>query len=83
MSDNRETHKQKIVVEIKDRVINGPTVDQITGTAERVKRRFILISDIIIICRGFTSDAEKRRDEVSTPERQVSFNVVGRESPTK
>jgi hypothetical protein len=83
-----ESHKRTIVVEFKDRKVDGPLVDQIAGTAQRVNNRFRpgWISDLFIFARGFTAGAEKRRQELndqSDGRRRVWFQVVSLFKPGK
>jgi hypothetical protein len=76
-----EFHKRTMVVEIKDRKVDGPLVDQIAGTTQRVNSRFRpgWISDLFIFGRGFTAGAERRRKELNDQSdggRRVWFRVV-------
>jgi hypothetical protein len=66
-------HKANVLVEIKDRAVSGPMVDQIVGSARRQANRADLV---VIVCRGYTRDAEMRRRQHSTEQMRVEFKVV-------
>ena len=66
-------YRANVLVEIKDRAVNGPMVDQIVGTARRQANPAALV---VIVCRGYTREAEMRRKQHSTQQMQVMFKVV-------
>jgi len=66
-------HRANVFVEIKDSAVSGPMVDQIVGTARRQANPAALV---VIVCRGYTRDAEVRRKLWSTPQMDVMFKVV-------
>ncbi len=55
-----------IATEFKDYQVSGPLVDQIVGSARRASGKGRLnakIYGIMIVCRGYTNEAQKRADE--------------------
>lgn len=69
-----------IAVEYKDYRVSGPLVDQIVGSAQRARGKGRLNADlygIMITCRGYTEEAQKRAREHARNEGiRVDFKVV-------
>ena len=69
-----------IAAEFKDYKVDGPLVDQIVGSARRAGGTGRLNADIygiMIVCRGYTSEARTRANEHQHNDGiRVSFKVV-------
>lgn len=73
------TERLLILIEFKNYRITGPLIDQIVGTSMRVEgdTPSARISCIMIFCRGYTPDAEQRRNHWKKVKQvDVIFKVV-------
>jgi hypothetical protein len=66
---SRKTVRETIPIEIKDRHVGRPLVEQFIGTLDRpeVKERFGVIKRAYMFCRSYTRDAFKRASETERP----------------
>lgn len=66
-------------LEFKNYTISGPLMDQLVGTALRARYRTrpAILTDVIVVCRGVTSDARNRAGELEAElNLRISFKVV-------
>lgn len=66
-------------LEFKNYTLSGPLMDQLVGTALRARYRMrpALLTDVIVVCRGVSSEARSRARELEAElNLRISFKVI-------